>query len=405
VPRTTAAPPISDPARDRDVDARPPAHVLHVITDLDVGGAERSLAALVGPLAEAGFAATVVSLMRGGALAEVLRRDGVPVHELGLKPGRPSPRALLRLVRIIRAARPDLVQTWMYHADLLGGAAARLAGRMPVVWGLHNTNLDPRHTKRSTRWVVRACAALSRRVPNKIVSCSDAGVRIHVEQGYAAERFVSIPNGFDTTALQPDPAQRTAVRAELGLAENAVVIGQVARFDPQKDHHNFVRAAARVAGQRPDAHFVLVGKGCAPDNATLAGWIDATGCAERFHLLGLRADAGRLLGAFDVAVLSSAYGEAFPLVVGEAMACGVPCVATDVGDAARIIGDTGRIVAPRDAPALAAAVLELLAPSATERAAFGAAARSRIVAEFSLPAVAARYAALYDELIDHHEHR
>ena len=401
MPGTIATAPTAGSARSKGARR---AGVLHIITDLDIGGAERSLVALLGPLEQAGFASTVLSLMPGGALAEVLRRDGIRVHELDLKPGLPSPRTLLRLVRIIRAEQPALVQTWMYHADLLGGVAARAAGRMPVVWGLHNTNLDPRHTKRSTRWVVRACAALSRRVPTRIVSCSDAGVGIHVRQGYAEERILSIPNGFDTTALHPRPAERAAVRAELGIADDAILIGQVARFDPQKDYRNFIQAAGRVAAQRPDVHFMLVGKGCVPENAELAAWIDAAGLRPRCHLLGLRTDAHRLLSALDVAVLSSAYGEAFPLVLGEAMACGVPCVATDVGDAARIIGETGRIVAPRDASALADAVLGLLALSSPERATLGTAARARIVAEFSLAAVAARYAALYEELIDGNRH-
>ena len=396
--------PVALPMRDscHKRDARVRAKVLHIITDLDVGGAERMLVALIRPLAEAGFDSTVLSLMGGGALAEVLRQDGVAVHELGMRPGLPRPAEFLRLVRMIRDLQPDLVQTWMYHADLLGGAAARLAGKMPLVWGLHNTDLDPRRTKRSTRAVVRACAALSHGLPTKIVSCSDAGIGIHADQGYAKNRLVSIPNGFDTTVLRPDAAHGPAVRAELGLAEDAVLVGQVARFDPQKDHRNFVHAAGLVAEQRPDVHFVLVGKGCERDNAALADWIAATGAAERFHLLGLRSDVRRLLAAFDLAVLSSAFGEAFPLVVGEAMSCGVPCVATDVGDSARIIGDTGRVVAPRDSVALAEAMLELLGLSAAERQALGAAARSRILAEFSLPAVAARYAALYEELIGTH---
>ena len=380
-------------------EARARARVLHIITDLDVGGAERMLAALIGPLAETGYESTVLSLMHGGALADELRQSRVAVHELGMKPGRPYPWQLLRIARVIRALQPDLVQTWMYHADLLGAVATRAVAKVPLVWGLHNSDLDPRRTKRSTRWVVRACAALSHRLPTRIVSCSDAGIRIHVRQGYAADRFVSIPNGFDTTALRPQPAQRGAVRAELGLAADARLVGQVARFDPQKDHRNFVRAAGLVAGQRPDVHFVLVGKGCDRDNEALADWIASTGFPARFHLLGLRSDVPRLLAAFDLAVLSSAFGEAFPLVVGEAMCCGVPCVATDVGDAARIIGDTGRVVPPRDATALAGAMQELLGLAAAEREALGTAARARILAEFSLPAIAARYAALYDELI------
>jgi glycosyltransferase involved in cell wall biosynthesis len=273
---------------------------------------------------------------------------------------------------------------------------------MPLVWGLHNTDLDPRRTKRSTRWVVRACAALSHGLPTKIVSCSDAGIGIHVDQGYAKERFVSIPNGFDTTALRPDAAHGRAVRAELGLAEDAVLVGQVARFDPQKDHRNFVQAAGLVAEQRPDVHFVLVGKGCERDNAALADWIAATGAASGSICSACARTCADCWRPSILPCCRRRSARRFPLVVGEAMACGVPCVATDVGDSARIIGDTGRIVAPRDPVALAGAMLELLGLSAAERQALGAAARSRILAEFSLPAVAARYAALYDELIGTH---
>jgi glycosyltransferase involved in cell wall biosynthesis len=378
--------------------------VLHIITDLDVGGAEQMLVSLLPALAEQGFAATVLSLMRGGALADTLRRDGIEVHELGMQPGHPNPGAVLRLARLIRRLQPDLVQTWMYHADLLGGLAARMGARVPIVWGLHNSDLDPRRTKLSTRWVVRACAALSHVLPSRIVSCSDAGAALHARQGYEAGRLVSIPNGFDTEALQPSPAYRREVRAELGLDPDAVLVGQVARFDPQKDHHNFVRAAGLLAREHADVHFVLVGKGCEPGNAELAAWIADTGVAARFHLLGLRRDARRLLAAFDVATLSSAYGEAFPLVLGEAMACEVPCVATDVGDAARIIGGTGRSVATADPAALAGAVLELLTLPVAARAELGDAARARIVGEFSLPAVATRYAGLYRDLIRTQNH-
>lgn len=379
-------------------------HLLHIITGLELGGAERMLAALVRVMAEDGFDATILSLLGEGALTESLRADGFAVHHLQMQRGPSLPAVLGRMTLLIRAEAPDLVQTWMYHADLFGGIAARFAGQAPVVWGLHNTNLDRKYTKRSTRWVVRACAALSHGVPKKIVSCSDSGLELHARLGYAAGKLVSIPNGFDTEALQPSPTDRREVRAELGLPADAVLVGQVARFDPQKDHQTVVRAAGRLARVRADVHVVLVGKGCDPSNAQLAAWIADSGAAARFHLLGLRHDTSRLLAACDVAVLSSAYGEAFPLVLGEAMACGVPCVATDVGDAARIIGDTGRSVSPGDPAALADALLAVLTLSASARASLGEAARARIVGEFSLPAVAARYAALYRGLIRSHGH-
>jgi glycosyltransferase involved in cell wall biosynthesis len=275
-----------------------------------------------------------------------------------------------------------------------------LGSRAQVVWGLHNSTLDRRHTRLLTRLIARINAGLSRFVPARIVSCSRTATDLHARLGYDATRFVVIPNGFDTEVFRPDPAQRDAVRRELGLPASATLIGTVARFDPQKDHQNLIAAAAIAAEEHDNLHLVLVGKGCDTHNAELRAWIGQAGLEQRCHLLGLRQDIPRLNAALDLAVTASAYGEAFPLAVGEAMCCGVPCVVTDVGDAALIVGDTGRVVPPRDAPALGRAITALLSLDGQRRDALGLAARERIVAEYSLPAIAARYQSLYRGLLE-----
>jgi glycosyltransferase involved in cell wall biosynthesis len=372
--------------------------VAHVITGLGVGGAEMMLYRLLSVLERPAFEPIVLSLSSPGPIGARIEALGVPVLNLELSRRFPQPWVLARLAAALRRFRPDLVQTWMYHADLLGGAAARLVTRAPVVWGLHNSTLDPARTPASTRAIVGVCARISRRVPQRILSCSEVARRVHVALGYDAERMIMIPNGFDLSAFRPSDADRAGVRAELGLGAESLLVGLVARWHPQKDHANFIAAAARVAAQRADVHFLFVGTGVDDANVELRAAIAAAGGGDRFHLLGERADVPRLAAALDIAVSAAAFGEAFPLVVGEAMASGVPCVVTDVGDSAAMVGSTGRVVPPRNPIALAAGIGELLALPAAERRALGSAARARVGAEYDLNTVAERYAELYRSL-------
>ncbi|WP_295889009.1 glycosyltransferase [uncultured Thiohalocapsa sp.] len=373
--------------------------VAHVITGLGVGGAETMLFRLLSMLPRGDFDPMVLSLSPPGPMGERIAGLDVPVLSLGMSNRLPQPRALARLARELRRFRPDVVQTWMYHADLLGGVAARLTTSATVVWGLHNSTLDPVRTPWSTRAVVAACARLSRRLPHCILSCSEVARGVHTALGYDAERVIVIPNGFDLGAFRPSAADHAAVRAELGLAAATVLVGLVARWDPQKDHASFIGAAAHVARQHPAIHFLLVGTAVDEANAALSDLVAGTGFAERFHLLGERADVPRLMAALDVAVSAAAYGEAFPLVIGEAMASGVPCVVTDVGDSAVMVGATGRVVPPREPVALAAALRDLLALTPEQRRELGASARARVGAEYDLTAVAGRYADLYRSLV------
>jgi len=379
--------------------ASTPRRVAQVITGLERGGAELMLLRLLGALDRGRFAPEVLSLRPPGVIGARIEQLGIPVHSAEITGALPGPAGLRRCIRALSAMRPDLVHTWMYHADLLGGLVGRLWCRVPVIWALHNSTLDPRQVARTTRAVVRLNGLLSRVLPARIVSCSHTAAAVHRALGFPPRRMIVIPNGFDTASYQPDAAARAAVRAELGLPAQARLLGTFARFHPQKDHRTLCRAAGLAAAAGADLHVLLAGADMDPDNATLAGWIRESGVPERFHLLGERDDMPRLTAALDLAVMSSSFGEAFPLVVGEAMSCAVPCVVTDVGDAALMVGDTGRVVPPGDPRALAGAISALLGLSPGERAGLGAAARSRIERDYALPAVAARYEALYDAVL------
>lgn len=370
----------------------------HVVTGLARGGVQISLLNLLSRLNRSAFACEVISLTDFDSVSQQIRALGVPVRKLGMRPGCPNPAGLIKLRSWLRRNPPDVIQTWMYHSDLIGGLAARWAGCSRVVWGVHFGSLDD-SINWHTWFSARACARLSRWLPRKIVCPSRAVCQWHVGFGYPEDKFTIIPNGIDIDEFHPDPEARASVRAELGLAPDAPLVGLVARFDAQKGHGSFVQAAARLLASRPATDFLLCGGGVQWENRTLRTWIEATGLRNRFHLLGERADMPRLFAALDVAALSST-SEAGPMVVSEAMACGVPCAGTDVGDVAEMIGDTGCVVPPEDPPALGQAIVHLLSLGAEQRARMGSAARSRIREKYLLSDVARRYEELYADLVD-----
>lgn len=371
--------------------------VLHIITGLNDGGAEAVLHRLIShdPLDEH----HVVSLTGLGKYGPLLRERVVEVTALEMPRGRVTPGGLWALWRAVRRSKPDVIQTWMYHADLLGGVAGRLAG-LPLVWGIHHTTLEPGRSARSTILVAQLCAWLSRWVPRRIVACAQASVQVHAALGYDRGRMVVIPNGYDLARFRPDAEARTRLRREWDVPDGVSLIGMVARFDPYKDHPNLIAALGQLRQSGRTFRAVLVGTGAEEGNPALAQAIRAAGLHEEVRLLGPRTDIPAVMNALDVHVLSSS-GEAFPNVLAEAMACGTPCVTTDVGDAAHIVGSTGWVVPPKDSQALAQALHAAL----SERSNLGAwlqrqsACRTRIAANFSIDAMVQHYRAVWQEVV------
>jgi glycosyltransferase involved in cell wall biosynthesis len=373
-----------------------PIRVLHIINDLSVGGAEMMLYKLLSGADSRRFSSAVISLGRRSTLDARLAALGVPVYHIDMRPARvPTPGQLWRLVAAVRRLKPDLIQGWMYHsclaAQLSRVAAAR---RAPVLWSIHSCNNDLALEKRLTAALIRLCGRLSAR-PAKIIYVSEASRRQHEAMGYCPENSCVIPNGFDTTHFAPSTEARATVRAELGVSEDHLLIGLIGRFHPMKDHLNFLRAASLLSKDYHAARFLLVGREVDADNQALRRLIVRWGLDSRAHLLGERGDIPRLIAASDICSLSSSYGESFPLVVGEAMACGVPCVVTDVGDAAKLVGSTGLVVPPRNSEALAEAWRELIRLGSDGRAQLGEAARERVRENFLLASVIAQYEALF----------
>lgn len=368
--------------------------VLHIINGLASGGAETMLAKLLAGMDREAFEPAVVSLTDRGSLAEHLANLQVPVHALGFGSALPTPSAVWRLVRIVRRIRPHLIQGWMYHANLAAELASICVSEpAPVLWNIRHSIYRLADEKCTTAAIIRLGARLSFRPAHILYNAHVSAVQ-HEALGYRFEKRVVIPNGFDTQRFIPSEQARVRIRTELGLSSSTVLIGLIARYHPMKDHATFLRAAGSLVDTHPDVHFLLVGRDVDWDNAALVRLIQDTGVGTRIHLLGERTDIHQVTAALDVSAISS-YSEGFPNVIGEAMACAVPCTVTDVGDSASIVGETGRVVPPRDHQALAEAWRALLRVGPAGRARLGRAARRRIEEHFSLPAVIARYEQLY----------
>jgi glycosyltransferase involved in cell wall biosynthesis len=369
-------------------------NVFHIISCLEDGGAQAVLFRLCTQDAEDSH--QVISLTGAGKYGPMLEARGIPVTSLDMPRGRVTLSGLWRLWRLLRAARPDAIQTWMYHANLLGGGIARLAGHRNIVWGIRHSTLIPGTSPRSTIWVAKLCAWLSRFVPRRIVCCAEKSRAVHAALGYDARRMCVIPNGYDLSLFQPDANAGATLRRDLGLAPEASVIGFVARLDPQKDHKTLLRALALLKEKGNCPICLLVGTDLDPANNALGAIIDALGLRDRIRLMGRRGDIPAVMNALDLHVMSSSFGEAFPNVLAEAMACGTPCVSTDVGDAAVILGDTGWIVPPRNSEALAEAIAtalhELGGPNRNVRR---DAARRRVAEHFSIDRMVRSYRAAW----------
>ncbi len=333
--------------------------ILHIITGLDNGGAQAALYRLC--TSDLNNRHSVISLLDEDKYGPLLKDADIKVYCLHMPRGGVSLSGLITLWQLIRQIKPDVVQTWMYHADLLGGIIARLAGMRSICWGVRHSDVHPVKTKRSTRLVVWCCAQVSRWLPIKIVCCAHKALQVHRQLGYPAEKFDVIPNGYDLNKFRPDQEARARLRSELGIADSLPLLGMVARFDPQKDHLNLVKALSILKQAGVDFRCLLVGPSLTAHNQELLRYIAEYDIGDKLILLGPRNDIPVVMNALDVHILSSAYGEAFPNVLAEAMACGTPCITTDVGDAALIASNLGWVVPGQDAEALAAGIKQSLA--------------------------------------------
>jgi glycosyltransferase involved in cell wall biosynthesis len=367
-----------------------PLRLLFVTSGLTRGGAEGFLVRLAVRLSERGHSCAVASFGARSPLAEPLAAAGIEVAELGTGFLLPS----LRLARLTARFRPDVIQGWMYRGNLAALLTASLARTKPaLVWSVRQGLNDLPTSPWSTRFSVWLGARLSRR-PDAIVYNAQSALRQHTAVGFAPARARVIPNGIDVSGAPRIAGSAAATRSRLGLPESSFVVAMPARWHPVKNHRGFVRAAGVFARRRPEARFLMAGHGVDATNSVLASWLSEEGIADRVVPLGERSDLAEILAAVDVVTLAS-HGEALPNALLEAMAAGVPCVATDVGDIEELIGTTGIVVRRDDANAMAAGWEELAAMTDLERRALGDRARGRVAERYGLDRAVLAFESLY----------
>ena len=360
------------------------SHILHVIPSLHIGGAERCLERLAVAQAAEGTNSTVVTLLpRTGSLIETeLARSGIEVLSLDMIGPWGFPLAALKLANLIRARKPRAVQSWLHYGDLSATAGLVLSGRRSqtrLIWGVRSSDLDFTNYSNKLELVAKICARLSP-MANVIASNSEAGKKAHVALGYAEKNFETVYNGIDIDRFTPlSQHEREAFRKSLSVPIDSFLVVMAARLDPQKDYGTFLKVADRL----PDFQFVVAGSRtqALPDR-------------ENVQTLGLFNNMVDLFGSADCVLSTSAYGEGFQNTIAEAMACGTPAVATNVGDAAVIIGETGYLAERADVVGLAKAIQMLADEPLTDRLARRDATRRRILEQFGLAEMVRHFARL-----------
>jgi len=371
--------------------------IVYTIVGLTTGGAEVMLYRILTKINRERFSPSVVCLMDHGTLGDRIEALGIPVYTLGMKAGGiPTPNVIWKLVKIIREIKPDLIQGRMYHGNLAAQFAKVFCGmEIPVFWSIHYSIYSLDAEKKMTQAVIKLGAPISK-FAKQVFYVSKISKTQHEALGYDAGNGYVIPNGTDTSLFTPSVEARVSVRQELGLPSTSFLIGSIGRYHPMKDHANFIKAAALFGKNYPDSHFIMAGNQVDFTNKALYQLIEELGIDDRIHLLGERSDMPRLMAALDIMASASAYGEAFPNVIVEAMSCGIPCVVTDVGDSGWIVGNTGWVVPPKNPEALAEAWQEAIELGSEGREKLRKAARSRIIECFSLDSIVAEYEKLYE---------
>jgi glycosyltransferase involved in cell wall biosynthesis len=371
--------------------------IVMIITGLEKGGAESMLVKLCEKFDRNNFELTIISLTAEGKLGQKIKSLNIPLYDIGLNKSIFQLNKFLKLYKLLKLINPSIVHTWMYHSDLIGGIIAKLVGVKIIIWGIRHYDLSLKKNKLSTLLIVRLCAILSYFIPTMILTCARNAIATHASVGYDSRKFYVIPNGFNTNEFKPNLLNRKEFREELLLQNDSILVGIIARANPQKNLLGFIEAAIKVAEKRENVFFIMVGTGIDKSNIEITSSIMTTTHQERFFLLGSRDDIPRILQSLDILSLTS-WGEGFPNVLGEAMATGIPCVSTDVGDSKEIIGEFGRVAKPGDMSAIAEAIIYLI-DNQEIRKKFGTESRKRIKKFYSIESVACKYQLFYKSLI------
>lgn len=371
--------------------------VLHIITGLNDGGAEAVLFRLL--THDTSNEHIVVSMMDSGKYGNKFRDINIRVYCLNLHRLRSIAQGVFLLLRLLSKEKPNVVQTWMYHANFFGGILARLIGVKTVVWGIRQCEVSLDNNKFFTFLIIRISALFSYIIPSVTVSCAQKAIDNHQKIGFSKRKFYLVPNGYDLSSFYPNEDQAQWLKKEIGIPNENIVLGMVARFDIQKDHNNLFLALRAIKNSSVNFTCLLIGYGMVDSNITITNSLDKLGLRSNIVLMGAQDDIPSLMNVIDLHILSSR-GEAFPNVLAEAMACGTPCVTTNAGDAAFIVGNTGWVVPPINHYALAKTIekaIEMKKKYPCEWKERKYLSRKRIVNNFDVKTMVRNYNSIWSE--------
>ena len=374
-----------------------PINSMHIITGLDIGGAETMLFKLVKDSPESYRSTIVISLTTKGVIGQRLEKIGITVIELEMRNKISFFCKFLKLKKIIKSKRPKIIHTWMYHANLIGGLAAYIANNRNIIWSIRRSELKLNESL-TTYLVMKLGALFSEIVPKKIVCVAKSGLKNHESYGYNRKKMIVIPNGFDSEKLKHDEVKRKAIRNSLDINNEQLVIGSVGRFHESKDFKNLVMSATKVIPQYRNVKYMMVGRNLDSKNPILMKWINQTGYRDYFSLIGETDDIAGYMSAMDIFCLSSKT-EGFPNVIGEALSMKLPCVVTNVGDVGKIVGKNAIIVTPENRELLCNGLCDMLSMNEEKRIELGLRGRKKIKRGYSLKSVHEKYCDLYASVI------
>ena len=370
--------------------------ILHIITSLLDGGAEGVLYQLC--CNDKTNQHIVVSLKGRGKYGKLLSKHNIKIYTLNMKPEKFSLISLFKLIKILRKEKADIIQTWLYHADFFGSIAAKLSGFKNLVWNIRHSNFNEKYTKKNLKILIKLLAKLSHLLPKKIIFCSKNAMKLHIKIGYEACKMRYIPNGYDLQKFKPQP--RKLILKKKHTNKQSTILGCVARFHPQKDHNNLLHALSILKKKKLVFKCILAGLGLNKKNIILTKLIKKLNLYNEIILLGPQENINRIMKKIDIHILASEFGEAFPNVVAEAMACGTPCVVTDVGDSSLIVGKTGWVVKPSNPELLAKSLIKALKFSKLKKWNHQClSARNRIANKFPIQKMIYNYNKVWKETI------
>lgn len=362
--------------------------IVHIIIGLNVGGAELMLQRLVLNSSKKGhFEHYVISLTDLGIIGPKLREQGIKVYSLGMTSLSSLPFTVYKLRRLIKKLEPDVVQTWMYHADLLGGLAAKSLGFNNIVWNIRNTTIHGRGIVATS--IAKLCAKLSYTIPKKVVYVSRSALKSHQEFGYNNSISIVIFNGYDTDKFNYSLKAREEYRRCFQISDDNIIVGSVGRFAESKDHETFIKSIVLAAQSDPNIKGLLVGRDIDLNNFNIE-----EEDKKKFIVVGQREDVASIYSCMDIFCLHS-ISEGFPNVLGEAMSTGIPCVVTRAGDAEYILNKAEYTSNVRDADNLARILISLANLSSDERIEIGLKNRERIKEKFEIDIIVKKYLDLY----------